>query len=120
LRAYWKEERPDGPELFPGQKASPTLQRATVNKALHKAAVAAKLKKRVHPHALRYAFATHLLEDGTDIRTLQVLLGHASIRTTARYAQVSPAVIRRTKSPVDRLRKVKRPAKSRRSRCRAS
>jgi site-specific recombinase XerD len=105
LRTYWKQTRPPGPELFPGRKPGTVLSRNAVNKALKKATLRAGIKKRVTPHALRHAFATHLLEAGTDLRTLQVLLGHASIRTTVRYAQVSPALIRRTKSPADRLRK---------------
>jgi integrase/recombinase XerD len=105
LRSYWKEARPPGPELFPGQKPGSVVCRETVNKALKLAAERAQIKKRVTPHSLRHAFATHLLESGTDLRTLQVLLGHASIRTTVRYAQVSPKLIRQTKSPADRLRK---------------
>ena len=83
LRAYWREKRPPGPELFAGRKPGTLLQRATVNIALKQAALRAGIKKRVRPHSLRHAFATHLLEAGTDLRTLQVLLGHASITTTA-------------------------------------
>jgi integrase/recombinase XerD len=131
LRAYWKEARPSGPELFPGRRAGTVLSRNAVNKAFAKATLRAGIKKRVTPHALRHAFATHLLEDGTDLRTLQVLLGHASIRTTVRYAQVSPVSIRRTKSPAERLRKTtphtastpeatKRPQKAKTKRRRAA
>lgn len=112
LRAYWRAEHPSGPELFPGRNPGAVVARETVNKALKRAAQQAKIKKRVTPHSLRHAFATHLLEDGADIRTLQVLLGHMSIRTTVRYAQVSPTVLRRTTSPADRLRKTA-PPKSR-------
>jgi integrase/recombinase XerD len=109
LRAYWKAERPRGPYLFPGEKPGSTVCRTSVNRAIKAAAEKAKLTKRVTPHSLRHAFATHLHEDGVDLRTLQVLLGHASIRSTIRYAHVSPAVIRRTKSPAERLRKAKPP-----------
>lgn len=115
LRAYWRAERPSGPELFPGRRPGTVVARQTVGKALKLAAERAKIKKRVTPHSLRHAFATHLFEDGADIRTLQVLLGHMSIRTTVRYAQVSPTVIRRTTSPADRLPKTALP-KSRRAR----
>jgi integrase/recombinase XerD len=102
LRAYWAKVKPD-PWLFPGAKKGHPLSPDAVRKALERAAKAVKLKKRVRGHGLRHAFATHLLEAGTDIRVIQVLLGHASIHTTARYAQVSNKLIASTKSPLDLL-----------------
>ncbi len=122
LRQYWRQERLRGPQLFPGDKSGQALSRDAVGKAVVQAAAEAKLKKRVTPHSLRHAFATHLLESGTDLRTLQVLLGHKSIRTTTRYAQVSPAMIRKTQSPADRLRKtaVAKPGSERARRRRAA
>ncbi len=109
LRAYWKQAMLVGPNLFPGMLSGTTLTRNAVSLALRIAAKKARIRKRVTPHGLRHAFATELLEQGTHLRTLQVLLGHASIRSTVRYTHVSPALIRRTKSPVDRLQKVPLP-----------
>ena len=103
LRAYWVHVRPKGDWLFPGLKPGLPLTQDAVRKALERATRAMKLTKRVKAHGLRHAFATHLLETGTDIRTIQVLLGHASIRTTARYAQVSAKHIAAVKSPLDLL-----------------
>jgi site-specific recombinase XerD len=103
LRVYWKLERPPGTLLFPGATQTGCISDETVRKALHDAADKLGLQKRVTPHVLRHSFATHLLEAGVDIRTIQVLLGHQSIRSTARYTQVSKREIGRTVSPLDRL-----------------
>jgi site-specific recombinase XerD len=103
LRAYWQATRPAGPALFPGQGGRATMTPEAVRAALRKAVVAAKITKHVTPHVLRHTFATHLHEGGEDIRTIQVLLGHRSIRTTARYVQMSARHIGRTRSPLDRL-----------------
>lgn len=103
LRAYWTKVRPQDGWLFPGKKKRTHLHSTAVNWALKEAAKKAKLKKRVTAHTLRHSFGTHLLELGTDIRVIQALLGHASIRTTARYAQVSARHIASVKSPLDVL-----------------
>jgi integrase/recombinase XerD len=103
LREYWKLHRPTPPVLFPGNKPGSFVNAAIVRKALHRARENAGVTKRTTPHSLRHAFATHLLEDGADIRTIQVLLGHGSIRSTARYTQVSVKHIAQTRSPLDRL-----------------
>jgi len=103
LRAYWKQERPAKPYLFP-TKAGKPLDPDFARRVLHKAARAAGLKK-VTPHVLRHSFATHLLDSGAELRVIQVLLGHDSIRTTTRYDRVTTALLAKTKSPLDRLRK---------------
>jgi integrase/recombinase XerD len=103
LRAYWVKARPRDGWLFPGRNKGKPLSAEAVRKALNEAVRSAKLKKRVTTHSLRHAFATHLLEAGTDIRVIQVLLGHASIRTTARYTQVSARHVASVKSPLDLL-----------------
>jgi site-specific recombinase XerD len=102
LRDYWKHERPPTPWLFAGKTGnhiSPEVARL----AFKKAAAQARLGKKVTPHVLRHTFATHLLEGGTELRIIQVLLGHDSIRSTTRYARVSSGMIRKTKSPLERL-----------------
>lgn len=102
LRAYWKIERPPAPYLFTRRSGKP-LSSETAREALHDAAKQARIDKRVRPHVLRHSFATHLLDDGTDLRIIQVLLGHASIESTVRYAGVSTALITKTASPLDKL-----------------
>jgi integrase/recombinase XerD len=103
LRAYWVKVKPQGGWLFPGRKKGSHLDPSAVQWALKEAVTRAKLKKRVTTHTLRHSFATHLLEDGTDIRVIQVLLGHSSIRTTARYTHVSKRHVASVKSPLDLL-----------------
>jgi len=102
LRAYWSRTRPPLPYLFADFKGR-LPQRSTVRKALAAAATQACIKKRVTPHVLRHSFATHLLEEGTDVRVVSALLGHARLTTTARYARVTEKLVRQTPSPLDLL-----------------
>ena len=102
LRAYWKAARP-AHWLFPGQVEGRPLTAGTVHRACVQASRAAGLGKHVTVHTLRHSFATHLLEAGTDIRTIQLLLGHRELRTTAVYTHVSAAALEATQSPLDRL-----------------
>ncbi len=95
LRAYWQERRPEE-WLFPVTVRCVQLLCAAMARK-------AKLAKRVSPHTLRHSFATHLLENGENIRKIQVLLGHRSVQTTARYLHVSMEAITSTCSPLDRL-----------------
>jgi site-specific recombinase XerD len=108
LRDWWVEGRRRGvllPRgwLFPGRNPIEPLSTRQLNRAVHAAADAAGIKKRVSPHTLRHSFATHLLEQDTDIRVIQVLLGHAKLDTTARYTRVANTTIRNVTSPLDRL-----------------
>ncbi len=105
LRAWWREGRRLGALLprgwlFPGRNPIEPLSTRQLNRAV---AEAAGIKKRVSPHTLRHSFATHLLEQDTDIRVIQVLLGHAKLDTTALYARVANTTIRAVISPLDRL-----------------
>ena len=90
--------------LFPGQDPVKPLSARQLNRACHAAARAAGIDKRVSMHCLRHSFATHLLEQGVDIRVIQVLLGHNQLETTARYSQVATRTLHRVKSPLERLK----------------
>ncbi len=103
LRAYWRADRPKGPALFAGRLGAPSLTRSAVNIAIRKTARRAGLKLRIYPHLLRHAFATHLLEMGTDLRSVQILLGHRSIQSTTRYTHLSEARRAALRSPLDLL-----------------
>ena len=102
LRAYWKAVRPKG-ILFPGAIPDRPISTGSVRQVCYQAREVAGLDKHVVVHTLRHSFATHLLEAGTDLRTIQVLLGHRSFNTTARYVHVATASLPSVKSPFDRL-----------------
>jgi site-specific recombinase XerD len=102
LRDWYRIARP-AVWLFPGRDPMLPMTVRQFNRAVHAAANMAEIKKRVTPHTLRHSFATHLLEDNTDVRLIQVLLGHAKLDTTSLYTHVATNVIRAVMSPLDRL-----------------
>jgi site-specific recombinase XerD len=108
LRLWWKEGKRRGVMLphgwlFPGRGATDPISTRQINRAIHEAAEAAGIRKRVSPHTLRHSFATHLLEQDVDIRVIQVLLGHSKLDTTALYARVATKTIRSVTSPLEHL-----------------
>ena len=107
LRTCWRAARPMD-WLFPGWRVNAHLTPASLQDACRDAVARAGLRKRITVHSLRHSFATHLLENGTDIRVIQVLLGHRRIDTTARYTAVSSKLISQTQSPLDQLEARKR------------
>jgi integrase/recombinase XerD len=102
LRNWWRAARPPV-WLFPGQNPINPITPRQLNRAVTAAKDLAGISKRVSPHTLRHSFATHLLEQGVDIRVIQVLLGHAKLETTALYTRVAVNTIRDVKSPLERL-----------------
>jgi site-specific recombinase XerD len=105
LRAYWSVVRP-ALWLFPGDIPGRPITRDAVGLACQKAHRACGITKPVTPHSLRHAFATHLLESGTDVRRIQLLLGHRSLATTSRYLKIATSVVCATVSPLDLLPKI--------------
>jgi integrase/recombinase XerD len=103
LRAYWKAERPNH-WLFPGQDPAQPITVSSVQQACKRAATNSGISKQVSVRTLRHSFATHLLESGTNVRIIQMLLGHRSLLTTARYTHVSAETINSTTSPLDLLK----------------
>ena len=100
LREYWKRYRP-ARWLFEGKKRGEPLASSTAEKVFKHAALKAGIAKHVYFHSLRHAFATHLLEDGTNIRVIQALLGHRCLTTTQVYTHVAKTYVADTKSPLD-------------------
>jgi site-specific recombinase XerD len=108
LRAWWRYANAKGKMLpngwlFPGQNPVDPLTARQLNRAVHDAAAAAKIDKRVTMHTLRHSFATHLLEQKVDIRVIQVMLGHKKLETTSVYTHVATEVLREVVSPLEKL-----------------
>ena len=104
LRVYWRASKPRV-FLFPGQDGKRPLNATIAQRAFGKARERAGIKKPVSFHTLRHSFATHLIESGTNVRTIQALLGHRSLHTTERYTHLAQNYLHQTSSPLDRLRK---------------
>jgi site-specific recombinase XerD len=102
LRDWWRVEKPKH-WLFPGDFPGQHISTAAVERACQKARCRCPIRKPTTPHSLRHAFAVHLLESGTDVRTIQLLLGHRSLATTARYLRIATSKVCSTTSPIDLL-----------------
>jgi site-specific recombinase XerD len=105
LRDYWKRTHP-GEWLFPGRSPGQPVHPLTINLTCREVARQCGIGKPVAPHALRHAFAVHLLEAGTDLRTIQLLLGHRNLSTTAQYLMIATSTVCATASPLESLNSV--------------
>ena len=103
LRRHWKRQRQAGNLLFPGARPGQPITQRAVQRAFRIAADRAGLGEDVSPHTLRHSFATHLLEQGVDVRVIQQLLGHSNINSTSRYTRVAISTIRHIQSPLELL-----------------
>jgi site-specific recombinase XerD len=102
LRRYWADYRP-AHWLFTDKRRATHLPISTVQTVCKRAGVDAGIKKEITPHTLRHCFATHLLEAGTDLRSIQLLMGHRSLSTTAIYIHVAMQNLKDVRSPFDIL-----------------
>jgi site-specific recombinase XerD len=102
LRDWWRVEKPKQ-WLFTGDILGKHISKAAVQQACKKAQRLCRISKPITPHSMRHAFAVHLLESGTDVRTIQLLLGHRSLATTARYLRIATSKVCSTSSPLDLL-----------------
>jgi len=102
LRHWWRTDRPQH-WLFPGKSAAKPITRHAVEKACQEAYSRCGISKPITPHSFRHAFAVHMLENGTDVRTIQLLLGHRSLSTTANYLRIATTKVCAATSPLDLL-----------------
>jgi len=110
LRQYWRYKKPKE-WVFSGDTSDQPISGNDIFMVFHNAVRRAGITKKVSPHSLRHSFATHLLESGTDLRTIQILMGHRSLKTTARYLHVSQQQVRAIASPLDSLNLTQEPPK---------
>ena len=108
LREYWEKYRPQT-WLFPNPRRDKPMSTKAVNRIVAAAQKAAGIRGRVFPHLLRHSFATHLLEQGTNICVIQKLLGHRCLRSTSRYTHVAKNYLHQTRSPLDLIPQAKMP-----------
>lgn len=103
LRGYWRAVRPKGGWFFEGDVSGQPITTGAVELACRNARRLSRIRKPITPHSMRHAFAVHLLESGTDVRTIQLLLGHRSLATTARYLRIATSKVCSASSPLDLL-----------------